>query len=50
MRSFLSHNTAIVDLQYAPRAADGRVHFASDFYVLRPVDATRGNGVLLLRA
>jgi hypothetical protein len=41
------HNTSIVDLAYAPRAADGRVHFESDFYVLRPVDASKGNGVLL---
>ena len=41
------HNKAIADLQYAPRAADGRVHFLSDLYVLRPVDATHGNGVLL---
>src|SRR5687768_10879967 len=41
------HNTSIVDLAYAPRAADGRVHFESDFYVLRPVDANKGNGVLL---
>ena len=41
------HNTPIVDLQHAPRAADGRVHFSSDLYVLRPVDAARRNGVLL---
>ena len=41
------HNQAIADLAYAPRGADGRVHFESDFYALRPVDATRGNGVLL---
>ena len=41
------HNKSIVDLAYAPRAADGRVHFESDFYVLRPVDAARGNGVML---
>jgi hypothetical protein len=41
------HNKAIVDLQYAQKAADGRVHFASDLYVLRPVDAERSNGVLL---
>src|SRR5262245_51948876 len=40
------HNKAIVDLQHASRGADGRVHFTSDLYVLRPVDAARGNGVL----
>ncbi len=41
------HNAPIVDLQHAPQGADGRVHFASDLYVLRPVEAARGNGVLL---
>src|SRR5688572_27820987 len=41
------HNKPIVDLPHVPRAADGRVHFESDFYVLRPVDAARGNGVML---
>jgi len=41
------HNTGIVDLQYAPRGTDGRVHFSSDLYVLQPSDATKGNGVLL---
>ena len=41
------HNKAIVDLAFAPRGADGRIHFESDFYVLRPVDVARGNGVML---
>src|SRR3954470_6973385 len=40
------HNKPIVDLEYAPRGSDGRVHFSSDLYVLRPVDPARGNGVL----
>jgi len=40
------HNAAIADLQYAPREADGRVHFSSDLYVLRPSDPSKGNGVL----
>jgi hypothetical protein len=40
-------NKVIVDLAYAPRGTDGRVHFESDFYALRPVDAARGNGVML---
>lgn len=40
-------NAQIVDLKYAPRESDGRVHFTSDLYVLRPADATKGNGVLL---
>jgi hypothetical protein len=40
-------NTAIVDLKFAPRGADGKVHFTSDLYVLRPVDPARSNGVML---
>lgn len=42
------HNQRIVDLDRAPRAADGRVHFTSDLYVLQPVDASKGNGVVLV--
>ena len=41
------HNSRVVDLEHAARAADGRVHFSADLYVLRPVDGQRGNGVLL---
>jgi len=41
------HNSRVVDLEHAVRAADGRVHFSADLYVLRPVDAQHGNGVLL---
>lgn len=41
------HNRGIVDLLHAPREADGRVHFSSDLYVVRPTDARKGNGVLL---
>lgn len=40
-------NTAIVDLDKAARDADGRVHFAADFSLLQPADATKGNGRLL---
>jgi hypothetical protein len=42
------HNARIVDLDRAPRASDGRVHFTSDLYVLQPVDASKGNGVILV--
>lgn len=42
------HNKRIVDLDRAARAADGRVHFTSDLYVLQPVDPSKGNGVVLL--
>src|SRR5579863_9619146 len=41
------HNMPIADLDRAPRASDGKVHFTADLYVLRPVDAAKGNGVLL---
>ncbi len=40
-------NARIVDLDRARRGPDGRVHVTTDLYVLRPVDAGRGNGVLL---
>ena len=40
-------NRGIVDLDLAPRNARGRVEYVSDFYILRPVDLTRGNGALL---
>ena len=36
-------HTTITDLSLAPRGADGRVAFQSDFYLLRPVDPRRGN-------
>lgn len=41
-------NVAVVDLDKAPRGADGRVRFASDFMIVRPVDLGRGNGSLIL--
>ena len=40
-------NSAIVDLDLAPRGADGKVRFQGDFLLLKPVDLTRGNGRLL---
>ena len=40
-------NKAVVDLDKAPRDADGRVTFSADLYVLAPKDAARGNGVAL---
>jgi hypothetical protein len=41
------HNSVIVDLDKAARAADGKVHFTADLFVLQPADAARGNGTLL---
>ena len=40
-------NRDIVDLGAAPRNARGRVEYSADFYLLKPVDITRGNGALL---
>jgi hypothetical protein len=40
-------NAAIVDLSLAPRNARGEVEFSADFYLIKPVDASRGNGRLL---
>lgn len=40
-------NRIIADIDKAPRNAAGRVEFASDFYLLRPVDPARGNGTVL---
>jgi Alpha/beta hydrolase domain len=40
-------NAGIVDIDKAPRNAKGEVEYASDFYILKPVDLARGNGALL---
>ena len=40
------HNRGIVDLDKAPRNAQGEVEFSSDLYLLRPVSG--GNGAMLL--
>ena len=40
-------NERISDLQRAPRNAGGRVESWADFFLLKPTDATKGNGVLL---
>src|SRR6478672_7813579 len=43
-----SHNKFIVDLDKAPRNANGDVEFASDFYILRPKDAAHASGTALI--
>jgi hypothetical protein len=40
-------NRIIVDLDKAPRNADGLVEFSADFYMLKPRDPAKGNGTLL---
>ena len=41
-------NTRIVDLALAPRGADGLVRFRGALVMLRPFDAARANGTLLV--
>jgi len=40
-------NEVIVDLDKAPRNAQGLVEYETDFFILRPVDPGRTNGVLV---
>jgi hypothetical protein len=46
----LPQNQVIVDLDLAPRNAQGLVEFSADFYLLKPVDPARGNGRLFYEA
>ena len=39
-------NKEIIDLALAPRNADGKVEFESDFFLLAPKDPGRGNGAI----
>ncbi len=39
-------NKAIIDLSLAPRNAQGKVEFQSDFVILAPKDPSKGNGAL----
>lgn len=41
-------NRVIVDLDKAPRGADGRVEFSADLYVLRPKERAQSNGVAIV--
>jgi hypothetical protein len=46
----LPANEMVVDLPLAPRNARGEVEFSADFYLLKPVDVTKGNGELFYEA
>ena len=37
------HNNVIVDIDLAPRNAAGKVEYSFDFYILKPVDLSKGN-------
>src|SRR5581483_2622418 len=43
-------NSVIVDLQLGLRNADGKVEYAFDFYILKPMDLSRGNHKMLYEA
>jgi hypothetical protein len=40
------HNAFIVNLDRAPRNAQGMVEYSADFRILKPIDMTRGNATL----
>src|SRR6266852_5514933 len=40
------HNKIIVDLDKAPKNAQGKVEFSSDLYIIKPKDSAKGNGVV----
>src|SRR6267378_6402722 len=41
------HNRQIVDLDKAPRNAQGKVEFSADLYLYKPKDMNKGNGAVL---
>jgi hypothetical protein len=42
-----SVNQIITDIDNAPKNAAGKVEFSSDFFLIKPKDAARGNGTVL---
>jgi len=40
-------NAVIVDLNLAPRNANGKVDYSFDFYILKPIDLAKGNHKML---
>ena len=40
-------NSVIVDLKLAPRNAKGKVEYSFDFYILKPIDLSKGNHKVL---
>ncbi len=43
-------NAGIVDLDKAPRNAQGQVEYSADFTILKPVDLAKGNGAIFYEA
>jgi Alpha/beta hydrolase domain len=48
VKAAAAENQAIADIRLAPRDSQGRVTFAADFILLKPLDPDRGNGRLLV--
>jgi len=46
----LAANRMVFDLPLAPRNENGEVEFHADFYLVKPVNPARGNGVLFYEA
>ncbi len=40
-------NRAVVDIDLAPKSADGKIHFFGDLFILTPKDPSRGRGLAL---
>src|SRR5207249_3002542 len=40
-------NAVIVDIQLAPRNRNGKVEYSFDFYILKPMDLSKGNHKML---
>src|SRR5215813_14227983 len=40
-------NAVIVDLQLAPKNSRGKVEYSFDFYILKPIDLSKGNHKML---
>ncbi|MBO0800201.1 MAG: hypothetical protein J2P31_15380, partial [Blastocatellia bacterium] len=41
------HNTIITDIQFAPRNSRGNVEYVATFTLVKPMDLTKANGILL---
>ena len=39
-------NSVIVDIQLAPKKANGKVEYAFDFYILKPIDLSKGKAYM----
>src|ERR1700737_4285450 len=44
---FDEKNAGIVDVQLAPRNANGNVEYSFDFYILKPIDLSKGSHKML---